>query len=275
MHFEGTGYTDAGRVREINQDSYLVKIANTNLGQVALIAVADGMGGLAEGEYASSVAIHTLATWFDKQLPYELQGLGGARADFEKWATGQWRTLTDDINAKIKDYGKRKRISLGTTLTAMLVVNRRYSIVHIGDSRAYEISEQAATQLTVDQTFVKREIDAGRMTPEEALVHPQRNVLLQCLGASDDMEPVIINGNVNQQATYLICSDGFRHVLTSDELRAGLNPAVIGAYQRRGGFNSVPQAMESVLRQMTELVKERKERDNITSVLLCSSEATW
>lgn len=270
MLFEGAGCTDVGRVKETNQDSYAIKIADTALGDVALVAVADGMGGLEKGELASATVVRTLSDWFDEKLPLSLEAMESSVGGFEHFVEGQWNGLVQELNLKIMRYGMNARMNLGTTLTALLAIGGRYSIVHVGDSRAYEITDERIEQLTEDQTFVNREMEAGRMTAEEALAHPQRNVLLQCLGSSKEVVPVIIHGNLDRNATYLLCSDGFRHVLADDELRRALSP---GGLDRAAGAKADREvASRDVLQGLTQLVIDRKERDNITAVVLRARE---
>lgn len=313
MRFEAAGWTDVGRVKETNQDSFVIKIANTNMGDMAMVAVADGMGGLMKGELASATAVRSLSVWFDEKLPLSLEATAGSVGGFERFVEGQWEGLAQDLNLRIMRYGMKERMNLGTTLTAMLVLGGRYSIVHVGDSRVYEITDEAVCQLTEDQTFVKREMDAGRMTPEEALVHPQRNVLLQCLGSSKEVKPEVTSGNLRRDATYLLCSDGFRHVLTEKELLGRLSPGALAcAVEAFGGVSQADgsrpegepapgvsalvasrasgavdpptengpstrftKAVEQVLSDMVGLVMERKERDNITAVVLRAAEEVF
>ena len=159
--------------------------------------------------------------------------------------------------------------------------------MHVGDTRAYEIVVGGITQLTQDQTFVRREVEAGRLTPEEAIVHPRRNVLLQCLGSTKEVVPDLVHGNITRDAIYLLCSDGFRHVLTEGELRKRLGPAALTdslwhvermrpgftqaddaalAREEQGGF---PQGSVSEQLAITaQLVMDRKEQDNLTAVVM-------
>ena len=270
MRFMATGCTDVGRIKETNQDSYLIKIAQTDFGDVALVAVADGMGGLAKGELASATVVRRLSEWFETKLPQSLEAMGASVDGFEQFVEGQWNGLVQDLNLMIMRHGKSEGMNLGTTLTAMLCIGARYSIVHVGDSRAYEITTGGISQLPEDQTFVKREVDAGRMTPEEALVHPQRNVLLQCIGSSKEVKPVIAHGTLTRGAAYLLCSDGFRHVLTNDELRETLGPDRLDWAGEGDPQNEA--APSNVLRRTINLVMSRKENDNITAVLLQTME---
>lgn len=151
-------------------------------------------------------------------------------------------------------------MNLGTTLTAMLTIGARYSIIHIGDSRVYEITpDHQVTQMTEDQTYVHREILAGRMTPEEAAVHPKRNVLLQCIGSSKTVTPQVVHGNMKKDACYLLCSDGFRHMITDDDL------AKIADCGGSAGFE---KEAKLALKNITEKDKLAGESDNITAAVL-------
>lgn len=112
-------------------------------------------------------------------------------------------------------------------------------------------------QLTQDQTLVAREIAAGRLTPEQAETDSRRSILLQCVGASPVVEPDFIRGYITQNASYLLCSDGFRHKISEDEIMAKLSPlaAPDEDKMKRAVF-------------LTDLVKYRKETDNITVLLV-------
>ena len=287
MLFEGAGYSNVGRTRESNQDSYLIKVASTPVGDVALVAVADGMGGLECGELASAAVINMLSDWFDNKLPVALEAMESSVGGFESFVDGQWGGLIQDMNMALIRYGMAEHMNLGTTLTAMLAIGGRYSIVHVGDTRAYELTESATNQLTVDQTFVRREVEAGRITPEEALTHPRRNVLLQCLGSTKEVVPDLIHGNLDRDAIYLLCSDGFRHVLTDTELRRRLGPDALDANawdaeRRRGAYAACtaadldreeqegfePGCVTQRIADMAKLVMDRKEADNVTALVL-------
>ena len=129
--------------------------------------------------------------------------------------------------------------------------------MNIGERRIYLISDNIY-QLTKDQTYVQREMDAGRMTYEESLRDPQRNVLLQCVGASPVIEPDFFMGDVQINQCYMLCCDGFRHVIDPREFYQYLNPKVC----------SEPQTVQRNLIALTELNKQRQETDNITAALI-------
>lgn len=254
MNYFASVSTDAGIVKKTNQDSVCVKIAEFEKhGQVAMIVICDGMGGLAKGELASATVIRRFSDWFEKELPKRFENFS--------WQSlaDEWTKIIREQNEKLLQYGKSISVNLGTTLSAILIIEGKYMIVHVGDSRIYEISDSVKL-LTEDQTYVNREIKAGRMTPQEAAVNPKRNMLLQCVGASREVNPDIKYGNVTPNTVYMLCSDGFRHVLTDSEIYENFNPTNITS----------TDAMKQNSDYLIDTVKKRNERDNITVTLLKS-----
>lgn len=252
MNFKAAAHTDIGIKKSTNQDSVLVKAAQTDYGKVMLAVVCDGMGGLAKGELASATVIRMLSKWFEEDFPKMLYH--GISVENLKEELG---TLIYDANDKISKYGNALRISMGTTLVMILVVGNVYYVVNVGDSRVYILREQI-TQITHDQTFIQREMDLGRMTWDEARRDPRRNVLLQCIGASEVIIPDYYTGTLDSGSMILLCSDGFRHVISQDELYEYLNPYRL--------LNE--QTMQDGLVYLTELNKNRNEVDNISAVLI-------
>jgi len=250
VRYTATADTDVGISKSTNQDSVLIKHASTDIGEVLMAIVCDGMGGLAKGELASATVIREFAAWFDNVLPYELE-----KPDMQVIG-GKWSLMLKDLNLKILEYGSAHGVSLGTTFSGILFVGNWYLIVHVGDTRVYQIG-RSLNQLTTDQTFVAREISRGTMTPEQAKVDKRRNLLLQCVGASKNVEPQVICGTVESGA-YMLCSDGFRHEISPAEMYESLNPI---------NFMN-KNAMHSNARYLIELVKSRNEKDNISVILI-------
>ncbi|MBQ8181214.1 MAG: serine/threonine-protein phosphatase [Ruminococcus sp.] len=242
--------TDIGISKKVNQDSICVKNAETKQGKAALVMICDGMGGLSSGELASAEVVRSFSDWFDYELAYEL----------EKWS---WRDAGQSVlrrlmslNSRIINYGRINGTQLGTTTTGILAVNNQMMTFHVGDSRIYKLSYQIK-QLTEDHTFVNREMKKGTMTEEQAKTDPRRNALTQCIGVSGDITPEIKFGSIENGTNYLICSDGFRHVITEDEIFDGLSPKRI----------TTKSSMQARLRELIETVKSRKETDNISAVM--------
>lgn len=252
MNFLTAVHTDVGIRKKTNQDSALIMEATSDYGNALLAVICDGMGGLAKGEVASSAVIQLLKKWFEEELPSVITS-----QDPKTLIFSSWEKIVYSANIKISEYGRAQGISLGTTLVAVLFLGNAYYIVNVGDSRAYCISNNLY-QLTKDQTFVQREMDMGRMTYEESLNHPQRNVLLQCIGASNLVEPDFRSGEFAPGQVFMLCSDGFRHVISGEELFEKLNPSLLNS----------EQAMYDSLVYLTELNKYRREQDNISAILI-------
>lgn len=252
MNFKIAAHTDKGIKKNTNQDSVLMKVAQTDYGKVILASVCDGMGGLAKGELASATLIRMLSKWFEEEFP-ELLYQGLSLEALRK----SWSDLVYRANEKISSYGHALRVEMGTTMVILLIVDHVYYIGNVGDSRVYMLKEDLC-QITKDQTFIQREMDEGRMTYEEAGRDARRNVLLQCVGASQVIEPDYYTGNVDAGTMFLLCSDGFRHVVAPEELYEYLNPYRL--------FNE--QTMLESLTYLTELNKYRQEADNISAALI-------
>lgn len=252
MEFTTSVYTDIGIKKKTNQDSALILKADTDKGQVLLTVMCDGMGGLAKGEVASAALIKAFKKWFVEELPSLIyQGIE------QYMVFNAFGNIALEMNARISTYGMKIGVNLGTTVVAMLFFQNKYYIMNVGDSRAYRMSDNIY-QLTKDQTFVQREMDLGRMTPQEAKMSPQRNVLLQCIGASDVVKPDFYTETVDSGDCFLLCCDGFRHVISPEEFYAKMNPLAL----------KDEQTMYETLVYFTELNKNRRETDNITAILV-------
>lgn len=252
MNFIISANTDVGISKNTNQDSLTSMVINTPQGRMAFSVLCDGMGGLEKGEVASASVITAFRNWALNDLPQ----LCGQPIE-DSVIRSQWEAIIAQQNESIKAYGKRQGVRLGTTVVAMLLTQTRYYILNVGDSRAYELTA-GVRQITSDQTFVAREVAMGHMTQEEAAQDSRRNVLLQCVGASDDVYPDMFFGEVQPNAIYMLCSDGFRHEITENEIYEKLQPnALLDEY-----------AMQQHAVSLIELNKQRQERDNISVALV-------
>ena len=179
-----------GKIRASNQDS----------GSVGrnLFVVADGMGGHAGGDVASALAVQNLFT-----LDRTYETVEDAR---EALFRGVLDAGADLTNAVVEH---PELTGMGTTVSAMIRVKSQMVIAHIGDSRIYRLREGVLEQITADHTFVQRLVDSGRITPEEAAVHPRRSVLMRVLG-DVDAEPEVDTHIVDTLPgdRWLLCSDG-------------------------------------------------------------------
>ncbi len=251
MKFIVTADTDVGISKSTNQDSVLVKHASCDMGEVLMAIVCDGMGGLSKGELASATVIREFDRWFKEDLPYELENLDMAVVG------AKWALMLKELNGKILEHSQSLgEEGMGTTFSGILFVDNNYVWVHVGDSRIYHISTRV-NQLTNDHTFIAREISEGTMTVEQAKTDKRRNLLLQCVGASKVVEPDVSSGTASK-GVYMLCSDGFRHEISTDEMFESLNPINL--------MNK--DSMHNNARYLIEQVKSREEKDNISVILI-------
>ncbi|HEY2058698.1 PP2C family protein-serine/threonine phosphatase [Amycolatopsis sp. NBC_01480] len=190
--------SDRGLVRSNNQDSVYAG--------PRLLALADGMGGHAAGEVASKVVIASLAPLDDDEPGDDL--------------LAQLREAVSNGNGAIAELVSQDPDldGMGTTLTAVLFAGTRLGLVHVGDSRAYLLRGGQFAQITRDDSFVNELLEQGRITPEEAAVHPQRSLLLKAL-TGHEVEPSLTVREARAGDRYLICSDGLSGMV-SDETMA-------------------------------------------------------
>ncbi|AGZ38344.1 protein phosphatase 2C domain-containing protein [Actinoplanes friuliensis] len=189
--------SDRGLIRDGNQDSVYAG--------PRLLAVADGMGGMAAGDVASNIVIAAMAP-LDEDVP------GDALVDALRHAVGTAnQTLRDTVDANPHLEG------MGTTLTAVLFSGSKIGMVHIGDSRAYMLRQGEFSQITKDDTYVQMLVDEGRISPEEASSHPQRSLLTRALDGRD-IDPEYSVRQVLKGDRYLICSDGLSGVVSAETI---------------------------------------------------------
>lgn len=244
--------TDDGLSGSGNQDSFGVKILQTPIGEVAAAVMCDGMGGYKRGEVASATVVDAFQRWVVRRLPLYCRQPLDKDAIFEEW-TG----LVELCNMKIRSYGQKNGIRIGTTALMFLAAAGQYMILNVGDCRAYEIKE-SALQITVDQTVAQREVDAGRLSPEEAVNDKRSHILLECIGASVSVKPDCYTGVLSPDSVYMFCCDGFRRKITSSEISGFLNPYVMTSSDR----------MHSQIRSLINEIMRRNETDNISSIAL-------
>src|SRR6478736_9019785 len=212
MVFEGSSaaISHTGKIRSNNQDS--------GYSGANLFVVADGMGGHAGGDVASSLAIQRL-----EPLDQAYASTDDAQASLQAAAT----TAAGDLIRAAKD--RPELAGLGTTVSAIIMVDEYAVIGHIGDSRIYLYRDETLTQITTDHTFVQRLVDSGRITPEEARYHPRRSVLMRVLGDMDaDPEVDTFIMPTQPGDRWLLCSDGLSGVVddphTAKAMGLGLAP---------------------------------------------------
>jgi len=218
MHQLNVGYSQSvGKVREHNEDS-LVAInsmlaSNGSSYLFGLYIVADGMGGHKHGEIASGLAVRTITTQIIHKIYVSLIAPQPAQPD---------EAIQEILETSLQEAHRtvmKEAPGSGTTLSAVLVLDKQMSIAHVGDSRVYSITPDGNIQvLTRDHSLVMRMMELGQLTEEEASVHPQRNVLYRALGQSETFAPDITTSPLPATGHILICSDGLWGVIPAEQI---------------------------------------------------------
>ncbi len=218
--------TDTGRQRRANEDSLLAR--------APLFVVADGMGGAQAGEVASRIAVESFQSGLPETSHPELELAALARE-----ANGRIHELS---------HSNAEQAGMGTTLTAVYVGEQEVAIAHVGDSRAYCLRDGELLRLTDDHSLVDELMRQGRLTPEEAVEHPQRSVITRALGPEGMVEVDTRSFRARPGDVYLLCSDGLTTMLSEEQIAATLRAhprlrdageALIAAANHAGGRDNI------------------------------------
>lgn len=230
---EEFGLTDVGRQRSSNEDNYF-----EGHPRVPILAVADGMGGARAGEVASKLAVEVFAEMgTDGEGPEQLL-----------------EAIVKEANRRIYELAQKdeSRAGMGCTLTAAFVGDGEITIGHVGDSRAYRLRGEQLEQLTSDHSLVEELVRQGKLTAEEAEVHPQRSIITRALGPEPEVEVDAFTHSAKPDDVYLLCSDGLTGMVQDERIAEILL-----------GRSSLKQAAEALI----AAANENGGRDNITVVL--------
>lgn len=246
-HYRAGYATDVGMQRDHNEDALYAMTITLSSDQrtlpLGLYLVADGMGGHQYGEIASRVAAQAMATYVLKNLYLRLIDLQEEPPDIS-----MQELLHDAIN-----YAHHAILNQtpggGTTMTAALLLGDNLTLAHVGDSRAYTLNPDGKLQaITRDHSLVKRLVELGQITSEEAIVHPQRNVLYRALGQGEPLEADITSLTLDPLSYLLICSDGLWGVVSDDTIQLavlnGMHPddvcqTLVAAANTAGGPDNI------------------------------------
>ena len=231
------GVTDVGIVRSSNEDNFSVLLGKDAPQGDALLAVADGMGGHASGEIASQIALDALEDTLSKTSSPSEQS---------------FRRAVDMANERVYSASQLDNLhGMGTTLVAVLLVGGVLLICNVGDSRAYLLRAGRLTQLTRDHSWVGDMVARGLLTPEQASVHPRRNVITRALGVGEF---------VQVDVTRVVLREGDRVLLCSDGLHGQVSQGVIASILQG-------QSLKRVAGDLVKSAKSAGGDDNITVVV--------
>lgn len=256
LAFDLAAATTPGRVRDNNEDAYLVRrLMWSQLGQrqeLGLLVVADGMGGYGGGEIASALTVQALQTsltpWFDAAVCGQLRP--------EQTVDARLRVGLGEASKAVHAAAAAdpQLKGMGAAAVAALVCGPRVTIAHVGDCRAYHVHDGKLTQLTKDQTLVQRMIDMGTLSPREAQHHPAKNELSQAIGRRPDVVCDVCQLNLSRDDWLVLACDGLHAHLSPEDLAQVIELA---------------QPSAALLAdRLIEIVNQRGGSDNCTVIVL-------
>jgi protein phosphatase len=240
------GVTDVGLKRELNEDALLItEAAAEEIGPYGLYVVADGLGGHEAGEIASQITVDTIQRWFEQKPP--TIDINAPKNWFEE--------VIYAANEAVVEYQNmhKEAQKMGSTLVMALVTPSQIFVTHVGDSRAYLLTQETIQQITVDHSLVERLVQIGQISREEARTHKQRNVVYSIIGEKRRLEIGYYQLSLAPGDRLLLCSDGLTGLVTDDE--------ILRLSQQESDLAQAGQAM-------IEAAKAAGGHDNITTVLL-------
>ena len=234
--------SDIGRVRENNQDYYYI---SDSLNEVQLYMLADGMGGYNGGEIASELAIETAKKYIENNFK-----------EINKDKDSIIQLVASSMEyANMVVYEKSKEIKelegMGTTLEICLIYNNRAFIGHVGDSRIYRIRKEFMRKLTQDHSYVQKLVKDGTITPEEAVHHPQKNMLMKALGCNAFVEPDVMVKGFLKDDILVMGSDGLTNMVPQEEI-----------------FQLAKRDIAQAPKELVEIANKNGGYDNITVIII-------
>lgn len=229
-------YSDTGRVRKVNEDSYF-SYRNENLMGAM---VADGMGGHAKGDVASKMATMIvkdhIIRMFDPNMDYIELGEMIRRAFIE-------------ANAEIYEYSRHNEGAegMGTTASMAFIYKGKLIVVHVGDSRVYTVKNGEIKQITTDHSLVQELLSRGRITSDDAKNHPQKNVITRAIGTEATIKVDVLNVDYNDE-TVIVSSDGLTNLVSDTQIMEIINEcedlqegveALVALANKKGGMDNI------------------------------------
>lgn len=237
MNRRFTGLTDPGLLRSVNQDNFYIDPEGR------FFIVADGMGGHAGGQEASSIATQEIKAHLDNYWESE----ASSHQILEEAILKANEGILED------QHTHPERGEMGTTAVVVLFRGEQPLRAHVGDSRLYRLREGHLAQITEDHTWVARALKMGDIDPEQAKTHPWRHVLFQCLGRKDVQKPEIAKLDIQTGDRLLLCSDGLTEEVPDDAIQAIFDNG---------------NSCEDIAKNLVEAAKDGGGSDNITVVVV-------
>jgi len=234
--------SDVGKVREMNQDYYYI---SNSLDEVQLYILADGMGGYNGGEIASKIAVETAKNYIEnnfKEIEKDRDSIIQLLGSSMEYA---------NMVVYEKSQQKPELHGMGTTLEICLIYNNKVYIGHIGDSRIYRIRKEFIRKLTQDHSYVQKLVKEGKITKEQAEVHPQKNMLTRALGCNAFVEPDVMVKGFLKDDILVMCSDGLTNMVKTEII-----------------YQEASKNIEQAPKELVRIANENGGKDNVTVVII-------
>ena len=234
--------SDIGKVRPLNEDSFFISQPED---EVKLFIVADGMGGYKGGEIASSLAVKSAKNYilsnFEKNK--------GDKENLQSLVKSSSQYANMVVFEKSKEDEELR--NMGTTLDVCLIYENKAFISHIGDSRIYRIRKEFMRKLTKDHSYVQQLVDEGKITKEESMNHPKKNMLIKALGCTEFIEPDSMIKGFIKGDIILMCTDGLTNMVSEREI-----------------YDIIKSEPENPSQELINKANEKGGLDNITAVII-------
>lgn len=241
------GISDAGSKNLENQDACFAGTTAAVTGDVVFAIVCDGMGGMQSGDLASASIIDEFRKWF-----YCKCDLGSEWSADIFETHNEWEEILERCNQEIIKYGTEHSTKLGSTIIAVLFTQDSVMLMNVGDSRAYYVAD-TVKKLSYDHSVVGKDIELGILTEEEAKNDTRNNVLTQCVGILDEIDPFFSSFEICN-GCYVLCSDGFYNKISNKEIQNMLSNA------------SDNEALRDAVTTLVSIDREREEKDDISVI---------
>ncbi len=234
--------SDIGKSRHINEDSYFASKPDD---PIKLFIVADGMGGYKGGEIASTMAVNAARN-------YILSNFEKSKSDKETLLS-LVKSSSQYANMVVYDKSRENEElkNMGTTLDVCLIYDNKAFISHIGDSRIYRIRKDFMRKLTKDHSYVQQLVDEGKITKEESMTHPKKNMLIKALGCTEFIEPDNMIKGFIKGDIILMCTDGLTNMVSEKEI-----------------FEIIKSDTKDPSKELINKANEKGGLDNITAVII-------
>ncbi len=234
--------SDIGKVREINQDYYYI---SESLDDVQLYMLADGMGGYNGGEIASKLAVEAAKSYIENNF----KEINKDKESILQLVGSSMEYANMVVYEKSKE--KKELEGMGTTLEICLIYNNKAFIGHVGDSRIYRIRKGLIRKLTQDHSYVQKLVTDGTITKEEAMHHPQKNMLIKALGCNVFVEPDVMVRGFLKEDIFVMNSDGLTNLVPQEEI-----------------YTLAKKDIEQAPKELVEIANKNGGYDNITVIII-------